>query len=105
MSTAISPVAPYRTADGTELPLRELTLHPSDDAARAAVRIMEEYTDAAESFRKVATASTKPEERKNATLYAAEMRNHRDKVFRDEFVPAYWPTASEHDFSKGCGDQ
>ena len=104
MTTAISPVASYKTADGTELPLFELTLHPSDDAARELLRTLEEFYDAADAFRKSALSSKTPEERKNATLFAAEMRAERDRAFR-VFLLAYAGQVVADKVIAQCGDQ
>ncbi len=88
MTTPASPAVTWKGSDGAEFPIRELTLHPSDDAARQAIRVLEEFHDAAIGFQRAARDAKTPEERKKAVLLAAEMRHERDLAFRD-FLMAY----------------
>lgn len=83
MTIPASPAVQYTCKDGTVLPLRELTLHPSDDSARLSMRIMEEFLDATLGFQRSAGSAKTPEDRKKSVLLAAEMRHERDKSFRD----------------------
>jgi hypothetical protein len=83
MTTTASPAVQYTCKDGTKIPLRELTLHPSDDLARQSLRIAEEFLDATSGFQKAALTGATPELRKKAVEYAAEMRHNRDLALRD----------------------
>src|ERR1017187_8782156 len=107
MTTTASPAEQYTCKDGTKIPLRELTLHPSDDLARQSLRVAEEFLDATIGFQKAALSGSTPDLRKKAIEYAAEMRHNRDVALRDFLYKLTDPSQREVIETKllpECGD-